>query len=180
VGCPEYRPSSICRRSLPIRPSTVGSVLGSTSDVSVLNVYAPSNSARDKVELWEELLRSLPRNCRWVLAGDWNFVEHRHDKSNNCGRLVNDGERIIFSQLLDALQVEDNFPSGNKIKFSWDNRRRDGTKVLARLDRIYAFQATGTFKSVADYEILGDSNHSDHLPVRHKILLQPKEKKKSS
>jgi endonuclease/exonuclease/phosphatase family metal-dependent hydrolase len=76
--------------------------------------------------------------------------------------------------------VEDNFPSSNRIRFSWDNRRRNRIRVLARLDRVYSFQATGALKTVVEYEILGNCNHSDHFPVWCKILLQPEEKKKSA
>jgi len=141
-------------------------------DLAVLNVYA-STIERERVELWSELLASLPKDCNWILSGDWNFVETRADKSNNCGRMVSQAERRTFEQLLGALNVGDHFPRTNPIKYSWDNRRRDGVRVLARLDRIYSTNpAGGQTSTVAEYFIRGDSAHSDHLPVWGKFLLQ--------
>jgi hypothetical protein len=49
--------------------------------------------------------------------------------------------------------------------------------VLARLDRVYSFQATRALKTVAEYEILGNYNHSDHFPIWYKILLNRRKKK---
>jgi hypothetical protein len=74
---------------------------------------------------------------------DRNFIEHGCNKSNDCDRLVSDRKRIIFFQLIDALQVENNFPLSNIIKFSWNNRHQGRVRVLARLDRVYAFQVLG-------------------------------------
>jgi hypothetical protein len=45
--------------------------------------------------------------------------------------------------------------------------------VLARLDRIYLFQATGnTTRITVSYKICGDSAWSDHLPVEATIELE--------
>jgi hypothetical protein len=107
-------------------------------EVIVLNIYA-STEARDRIELWGELLASLPRDCRWFLCGDWNTVERREDKSTSCGKIMLDAESMAFQQLTAALRVEDVFPLASPIKFSWDNKRRDGVRVLAHLDRIYSF-----------------------------------------
>jgi hypothetical protein len=120
-----------------------------SGNVSILNLYAPATGPRDRIELWEELLHTLPRDCKWILGGDWNFVEYRGDKSSSCGRVVIDSERLAFNQITSALQVEDNFSASNQIKFSWDNRRRNGIRVLARLDRIYSFQSTEALRTIA-------------------------------
>jgi hypothetical protein len=74
-------------------------------------------------------------------------------------------EARIFFQLLDILRVNDPFPNANRVKFSWDNRRRTGLRVLARLDRIYSYIPVGNVNPVEEYFIVGRSNHSDHLPV---------------
>lgn len=79
-------------------------------DINVINIYA-STEAPERIELWEELFSILPRDCRSVMLGDFNFVENRADKSNFCGKLVTDGERIVFHQLTSALGVEDKFQS---------------------------------------------------------------------
>jgi exonuclease III len=141
-------------------------------DISILNVYA-STEARVRTDLWGELLASLPRDCKWLMVGDWNVVERRVDKSTSCGKIMTDGEKFVFEQLLSALKVEDAFPNTSPIKYSWDNKRRDGVRVLARLDRIYSFQPPSLdSQPMSEYYIRGDSNHSDHLPGWGKVLLQ--------
>ena len=92
----------------------------------------------------------------WNLVGDWNFVENRRDKSSNCGRLASEYKKLVFLNLITALQVEDWFPSSNRICYSWDNKRRNGEQVLARLDRVYAFLDVGGQQKMTHYEILGD------------------------
>jgi hypothetical protein len=52
--------------------------------------------------------------------------------------------------------------------------------VLARLDRIYSYNPVGNVPAVEEYYILGNSTHSDHLPVWCKLVLQPEPKRKSS
>jgi endonuclease/exonuclease/phosphatase family metal-dependent hydrolase len=73
--------------------------------------------------------------------------------------------------------VEDNFPRNNRIRFSWDSRRRDGSRILARLDRFYSFNYLGVNATEVDYRILGDSVHSDHLPVWRQVWLDKEDKR---
>jgi endonuclease/exonuclease/phosphatase family metal-dependent hydrolase len=47
-----------------------------SGDVNIINLYV-STEAVARLELWEELIRVLPRDCRSILVGDFNFVEHR-------------------------------------------------------------------------------------------------------
>jgi hypothetical protein len=139
--------------------------------ISILNVYAPTES-RERLELWGELLATLPRDCRWLLCGDWNSVETKEDKSTSCGKIMPDAESQVFQQLKLVLKIEDTFARTSPIRFTWDNKRRDGIRVLARLDRIYSFlDAPMTPAPMAEYYIRGDSNHSDYLPVVGKFLL---------
>jgi len=44
-------------------------------DLAILNVYA-STIVLEHIEFWDELTTCLFKDCRWVLCGDWNFVEH--------------------------------------------------------------------------------------------------------
>lgn len=148
-------------------------------DVGVLNVYAPHNS-QERCFLWEELLTCLPRDCRWVFIGDWNFVEQARDKSNLTPSHISGEEKRLFNTLKEVLQVEDKFPISNRIKYSWDNRRSGSGRVLARLDRIYSYIDNGKEVSCNDYRILGDSSHSDHLPVWRQLTLVEEEKRKST
>lgn len=133
-------------------------------DISILNVYAP-NSPSERRGLWDELATVLPQDCRWILAGDWNVVENPVDKSNVDGRILSGAEKISFHQLLAGLEVSDSFDNSNAIRYTWDNRRRDNKRVLARLDRFYTFNALAGDPIKQDYFILGNCSHSDHLLV---------------
>lgn len=72
------------------------------TDIGVLNVYAP-HSLVDRRELWMELITILPRDCRWVMAGDWNFVERRADKSNARASSVSETQKRFFQELKELL-----------------------------------------------------------------------------
>ena len=73
----------------------------------------------------------------------------------------------VFNSLKQHLRMEDNQQSPQSLKFSWDNLRTDGVRVLARLDWIYIFsntpgQGVWTLKS---YAIRGDNTWNDHHAV---------------
>ena len=140
-------------------------------DIGILNVYAP-HTQRERCALWSKLLACLPQDCNWILTGDWNFVERREDKSNLRDPNMTEEEHRIFGELKSTLRVEDRFPPGSWIKFSWENRR-DGTCMLARLDRTYLFTDEGAPPSKSDYKILGNNALSDHLPVWRHVELAP-------
>ncbi len=48
-------------------------------DLGVANVYAPNNP-KDRYCLWDEMVKCLPKDCRWIFVGDWNMVEARKNK----------------------------------------------------------------------------------------------------
>ena len=75
-----------------------------------------------------------------VAMWDWNFVERAVDKSNINGRIISVGEKRIFSLLVNVLEVEDKFPTGSRIRFSWDNKRQGRDRHLAQIDRFYTFK----------------------------------------
>ena len=149
------------------------------SDITILNVYAP-HSSHERCLLWEELLSLLPRDYRWIFVGDWNFVERAIDKSNLKESVVTEVEKRVFEELKDVFQLEDPFPASNRIQFSWDNKRQDSSRVMARLDRSYTFITPGAIITGANYRILGDCVHSDHLPVWCKLRLVPETKRRST
>jgi len=88
------------------------------------------------MELWSELQGVLEKECKWLLAGDLNFVEKTIGKSSFCGKIISTWERQVFEELLRTLNVEECFPNMGPIKYTWDNKRLDGVRILARLDRI--------------------------------------------
>jgi exonuclease III len=140
-------------------------------DLSLLNVYAPNNTAA-RCLLWRELTETLPTDCRWVLVGDWNFVERPQDKSRNNTHTMTVDERISFELLTSTLGVSDSFPAASTIRYSWDNKRAAHMRTLARLDRIYTPEELSRNTKSDEYSILGDSSLSDHLPVRRKLVLE--------
>lgn len=104
--------------------------------LGILNIYTP-NDMHTPSHLWRELITALPTSCRWILTGDFNMVESRQDKTNPCGCLLPLSERQVFTALKQHLKVEDHPWSPGSLKFSWDNFRWDGQRILARLDRCY-------------------------------------------
>jgi hypothetical protein len=55
-------------------------------------------------------------------------------------------------------EVENFFDSKGRLRYSWENKHRDGIKVWARLDRLYAFKSMGAWRdgSIVSYEIKRD------------------------
>jgi hypothetical protein len=122
----------------------------------LVNLYASNDSAA-RSRQWEALMIELPTTYKWILAIDFNMVEHRKDKTNQCGRMIPLAERVLFNAMKIHLQVGDNLCSPNSQKFNWNNLRNDGSRVLARLDRIYVFHANGTMaRKLVLYKICRD------------------------
>jgi endonuclease/exonuclease/phosphatase family metal-dependent hydrolase len=65
-------------------------------DLGICNIYAPNNP-QERCQLWEALIQELPATCRWILAGDFNMVLARQDKTNKCGCLLPQYELVIYS-----------------------------------------------------------------------------------
>jgi hypothetical protein len=76
-------------------------------------------------------------------------------------------ERQIFEAMKSSLNIEDNPRSTKSLKFSWDNLRSDGSRCLARLDRMYLFNShpSSERRQLLHYSIRGDMTCSDHHPV---------------
>ena len=123
-----------------------------------------------RTQLWDELLTSPPLDCCCILLDDFNFVKRRQDKRSACGRLVPMAKRMVFEALKTFLQVEELARLVDSSKFSWDNYRMDGLRILARVDRFYerfyVFRnlATAT-RRIISYRIKKDAGYSDHLLV---------------
>jgi endonuclease/exonuclease/phosphatase family metal-dependent hydrolase len=137
----------------------------SRGSIGTVNVYAP-NLAYERLVLWETLAESLPQACQWILCGDFNMVLSSDDNSNPDGHTISDQERLAFLHLISHLQVQDFFSYPDSVKYSWDNRRRQGTRTLKRLDWFYCFSSgvPNPATHVRSYCIQGDCILSDHLP----------------
>lgn len=59
------------------------------------------------------------------------------------------------------------FNHNQTLKFSWDNKRKEGKRALARLYRVYSYPCSkGPLDShISEYKILGNCYLSDHLPL---------------
>ena len=73
--------------------------------------------------LWSELADTLDMDCRWVLAGDWNFVEEAQDKSQNNNYIMSAEEHGIFEVLKLTLGIRDAFPASSRIRYTYANKR---------------------------------------------------------
>jgi hypothetical protein len=128
----------------------------------VINIYA-QNDIHALAQLWGEIADAVPVNCRWIVAGDFNFVEYRNDKTNSYGRMVPLSERLVFNDLKQRLQINEPPRSADSLRFSWDNLYQDGSRILAQLDRCYVFQSSGAAnRKIISYKIKGDTGGSDH------------------
>jgi hypothetical protein len=50
-------------------------------DITVANIYA-HNKITKRCGLWELMVKYLPKDCGWILAGDFNMVEHQANKTS--------------------------------------------------------------------------------------------------
>jgi hypothetical protein len=60
----------------------------------------------------------LPRDCRWVFAGDWNFVEGPAYKSRNNSYTTSEEEKRCFELFISTFNVQDRFPGTNVIRYN--------------------------------------------------------------
>lgn len=81
----------------------------------------------------------LPTDCQWIAVGDWNMVEEARDKLTGGGRILGGQEQVDFELFKSHLHIMDFLNYNQTLKFSWDNKRKEGRRVLARLDRVYLY-----------------------------------------
>lgn len=175
--------STILKGNLALRVSSQGTILRNRAfwirlsglpggDLGILNIYAP-NDPRERTTLWQELTTSLPTDCRWLASGDFNMVENIQDKSSLCSKVMPMNERIVWEAFKASIHLKDTFNRNGRLNFSWDNRRRDGCRILGRLDRHYISSPAGHIPhlQVRNYLIRGDCPASDHLPVSIEVTL---------
>jgi exonuclease III len=137
-------------------------------DIGLINIYAPNDQMEHKI-IWQNLHGELLANYRWIIAGDFNFVETREDKSSHCSCIISDTERLAWDGLKQTLDVADHFYRDRGLKYNWDNLRKNDQRILARLDRIYLFNITpnSPARTIETYTIKGDCTISDHLLVSY-------------
>lgn len=65
-------------------------------NIRIARVYA-ANIPTERMYLWHLMTDSLPKDCKWIIGGDINMIEQREDKSNECGRVINNLERYNWN-----------------------------------------------------------------------------------
>ena len=133
-----------------------------------------------KGKSWTLEASRLPSDCRWLVSGDFNMVENPLDKSSLCSKIMTQGENLAWEALKSGLHLRDTFNHFGKLKFTWDNRRRDDCRILGRLDQHYISAPHGSNPHLTsqNYIIRGDCSTFDHLPVSINLVLQDTKKRK--
>jgi exonuclease III len=144
-------------------------------ELGIINIYAPNNYV-DKNILWELLLEKIPRNYSWIVCGDFNMVEDKEDKSSMCEKLIPYKERLLWDALKLASEIHEPTGSNKSLKFSWDNQRSGGERIMARLDHIFIpnYLASNQANNSPHYYVKGDgvrSNCSKDLSVENEYLV---------
>lgn len=110
--------------------------------IGIINVYSFSHTG-PRAMLWKHLATTTLPDVQWILAGDFNNIEHPRDKQGGSTKTsINTRELEAWTQLLTRLGVHDAFNLGafyrksNKA-FTWTNSHNDETMIQSRIDRIY-------------------------------------------
>ena len=110
------------------------------------------------------------------------MIESVQDKSTLCSKLMPQGEKLVWDAFKANFHLSDTFNNTGKLRFTWDNKRRDECRILARLDRHYTSSTPGSnfYLATRNHVIIGDSPMSDHLHVSIEVILQHPEQRKTS
>ncbi len=94
--------------------------------INILNIHTPNESAKGN-KLWEYLKMKLPKDCRWIICGDFNMVEDFFQKLKEMAQ----------EALKIALNIEEPICSNGSFRFYWHNQMRGHDHYLTRLDEVY-------------------------------------------
>ena len=142
-------------------------------------IYAP-NIPTDRRHMWTLMAESLPKDCEWIIGGDFNMTERAEDKSHDCGRAISGLEKITWNELLNTFQVKDPFVYQGGPRFSWCNGQKGKARRLARLNRFYVPSSGRVGMKISSYFIHGYSVGSDHSPVQLEVTFGQEAERKST
>ena len=148
-------------------------------NIGLACVYAP-NIPTERRHLWHIMVDSLPKDCEWIVGGDFNMTERAQDKLNDCGRAISDVERFTWSGLLNSFQLHDVYIHQGGPKYSWHNGQKGQARRLAQLDRFYTPTHSRLGVKHVNYFIHGYSVGSDHSPVQLEVYVGEEGERKSS
>ena len=89
-------------------------------------------------------------------------------------------ERVAWTGLLNAFQIQDNFHHERGPTFSWSNGKKCASRRLARLDRFYTPNQRRLGFHHKTYYIHGYTVGSDHSPIQLEISIGNSEVKASA
>ena len=91
------------------------------------------------------------------------------------------GKKLVWEAFKTSFHLKNTFNHTGKLRYTWDNRRRDGCRIHGRLDKHYvSFSPESNLHlSTHNYAIKGDYPALDHLPVSIKVILQDSDQRKT-
>lgn len=63
-------------------------------NLGIACVYAP-NILTNRMHLWHLITNNLPKDCDWIVGGDFNKTERPNDKSNDYRRTITDLKNLV-------------------------------------------------------------------------------------
>lgn len=126
----------------PGRAQFVTLQLSPTLHVGIINVYGFSHTG-PRAMLWNHLAQVELPEAQWILAGDFNNIEHARDKQGGSTKTsISPRELEAWNRLLTRLGVRDSFHVGSFARqsdkaFTWTNAHHENTMIQSRIDRIY-------------------------------------------
>ena len=133
--------------------------------------------------LWDHLTRVDLPDAQWILAGDFNNIEHISDKQGGSPK-TNIGRRELeaWNRLLVRLGVRDAFHirtyhrKSEKV-FTWSNARIGEDLIQSRIDRIYIpnhleyreaprrfYQPSSTYQTMPEWSFTSMTNLGKENP----------------
>ncbi|XP_059072101.1 uncharacterized protein LOC131872684 [Cryptomeria japonica] len=124
---------------------------------------------KERSSLWE-WMTSLP--CiPWVIAGDFNMVEHQDNKGGGLPFAWKDMKKSHWFKMKNSLQLYDPL-AGNKNNnpgpwYTWCNHQQGNDRIYSRLDRFYANRNLFSFlpNDLGNSVLVTPSTLSDHHPI---------------
>ena len=148
-------------------------------NIRIACIYAP-NIPTERRHLWHIMVDFFPKNCEWIIGGDFNMTERPQDKSNDCGWAISDLERFTWNGLLNAFQIQDTYIHQGGPRFSWNNGQMGRARRQARLDRFYTSIHSKLDITHKAYFIHGYPVGFDHSPVQIELSIGSGEIRKAS
>lgn len=110
--------------------------------IGIINVYA-YNHTGPRAMPWNHLATTTLPKVHWIIAGDFNNVEHPQDKQGGSGQTsMNTRELEAWTQLLTRLGASDTFNLGAFLRksekaFTWTNAHNADSLIQSKIDRVY-------------------------------------------